>query len=72
MAVTAGFEAYGVDGAVHFRFAQQCSDLFVQRGVGRQVGDFETLGLGVGQADGIDVTDDHHRCAQQASGSGGG
>ncbi len=63
MAVTAGFEAHRIDGAIHFRLAQQRGDLFVQRGVCRQVGDFETLSLGVSQADRVDVTDDHHRSA---------
>src|SRR5207253_589656 len=72
MAVTASFEAYGVNSAVHFRFAQQRSDLFVQWCVCRQVGDFKTLGLGVSQADRVDVTDDHHRSTQQASGRGSG
>ncbi|MNE93027.1 hypothetical protein D3C80_1908220 [compost metagenome] len=63
MAVAAGFEAYGVDGAIHFRFTEQRGDLFVQRGVEGQVSDFKTLGLGVSQAHGVDVADDHHRRA---------
>ncbi|MCY1426453.1 hypothetical protein D9M71_422740 [compost metagenome] len=66
MAVATGLEADGVDGAVHFRFTQQGGDLFVQWGVLGQVGDFETLGLGVGQAHRVDVTDDHHRSTEQA------
>jgi hypothetical protein len=28
--MTTRFEAYGVDGAIHFRLAQQCGDLFVR------------------------------------------
>ncbi|MCY1422981.1 hypothetical protein D9M71_386840 [compost metagenome] len=39
----------------------------MQRRVQGQVGDLEALGLGVRQANGVDVTDDHHRRAQQAS-----
>ncbi|MCY1423136.1 hypothetical protein D9M71_388430 [compost metagenome] len=37
----------------------------MQRRVQGQVGDLEALSLGVGQAHGVDVTDDHHRRAQQ-------
>ncbi|MCY1289822.1 hypothetical protein D9M70_389320 [compost metagenome] len=72
MTVATGFEAYGVDGAIHFRLAQQVSDLLVQRGVLGQVGDLEAHRLGVGQAHRVDVADDHHRGAQQTGGSGGG
>ncbi len=66
MAVTACFEAYGVDGAIHFRFAEQGSDLLVQGGVLGQVGNFEALGLGVNQTRRVHVADDHHGSAQQA------
>ena len=31
VAVAAGFEAYGIDSAVHFRFAEDVDDLLVQR-----------------------------------------
>jgi hypothetical protein len=43
MAMAPGFEADAVDRAIHFRLAQQCGDLFVQRRVFRQVDDFKTL-----------------------------
>src|SRR5450830_687453 len=72
MPVAACFEAHAVDGAVHFRLTEQRGDLFVQRGVGGQVDHFKPLRLGVGQADGVDVANDHHRRAQQACGSGSG
>ncbi|MNH27170.1 hypothetical protein D3C79_872670 [compost metagenome] len=60
MAMTTGFEAYGIHRAVDFRFAQQVGDLFVQRGVLGQVGNFKALGLGVRQAHRVDITDDYH------------
>jgi len=72
VAVAAGFEAYRINGAVDFRLAQQSGDLFVQRRVLGQVGNFETLGLGVSQADRVDVADDHDCRVQQASGSSSG
>src|SRR5471032_2003653 len=72
MAVATGFEARRIDGAVNFGLAQQCGDLFMQRRVFGQVGNFKALRLGVCQADRVDVADDHHSGAQQPRRSGRG
>ena len=66
--VASGFKAHGIDGTVHFRLTQQVSDLFMQRGVFGQVGNFKALRLGVGQANRVHVPHDHHGGAQQTRG----
>ncbi len=70
MAMATRFEAYAVNRAVDFRLAQQGGDLLVQRSIQRQVGDLETLRLGVSQTGRVEVTDDDHCSAQQARRSG--
>ena len=68
MAMATGLEAYAVNRTVDFRLAQQGGDLLMQRGIQGQVGDFETLRLGMSQTGRVDVPDEHHRSAPQARG----
>ena len=63
--VAVGLEADAVDRAIDFRHADDLLDLLGQRGILLQIDDFAAETLGLLEAVGDHVADDHDRRAQQ-------
>ena len=72
VAVAARFEADAIDGAIHFRHADDLLDLLGQRGVLAEVDRLAAEALGLREPLGDHVADDDHGRAQQMAGRGAG